>query len=295
MPSLVSSKFGGSIVGSAEQQLGLGRGTQLMRLVFAAILLLVVLDHSVMASGPLVPAAVAAAVQDEPVADQAPPAANNAPAKPKKEESLLFWLMKSLGWMYLIIFLGLSFITVALFIMNTLAARKDMVCPPSLIEGFEAHLDEKQYQEAYELAKSDESFLGNVLSSGLAKLSTSYQHAIAAMQEVGLEENMKLEHRLSYLALIGTLSPMIGLFGTVHGMIDSFYGIATGGSSPDPNILAEGISKALLTTLIGLAIAIPAIAGYNILRNRVQRLVLDVGIVSENLMSRFEKVGKKKE
>lgn len=222
-------------------------------------------------------------------------AAGAPPAAPKGEESLLAWLFDSLGFEYIIVFLSLSFILVALFIMNILAARREYVCPQNLIEGFEAHLDQKQYQEAYELSKADESFLGNVLSAGLARLSSSYQHAVAAMQEVGAEENMKMEHRLSYLALIGTLSPMIGLFGTVHGMINAFYEIATGGGTPDPNKLAEGISTALLTTLIGLAIAIPAIAGYNILRNRVQKLVLEVGITSENLMGRFEKVGKKKD
>ena len=86
---------------------------------------------------------------------------------------------------------------------------------------------------------------------------------------------------------------MIGLFGTVHGMISSFFTIATAGATPDPAKLAEGISTALLTTLLGLAIAIPAIAAYNILKNRVQRLVLEVGGTSENLMGRFEKVGKK--
>ena len=86
---------------------------------------------------------------------------------------------------------------------------------------------------------------------------------------------------------------MIGLFGTVHGMIDSFSTIAQAGGAPDPNELAGGISRALMTTLVGLAIAIPAIAAYNILRNRVQRLVLEVGIVSENLMSRFENVSGK--
>ena len=221
-------------------------------------------------------------------------AAGDADAAPKgPPKTALRWLMDSLGLGYIMIFLSLSFILVALFIMNFLSARRESVCPQLLVDGFEAHLDEKQYQEAYELAKTDESFLGNVLSAGLAKLSSSYQHAISAMQEVGAEENMKLEHRLSYLALIGTISPMIGLFGTVHGMIDSFYTIANGGGTPDPNRLAEGISTALLTTLIGLAIAIPAIAGYNILRNRVQRLVLEVGSASENLMGRFEKVGKK--
>jgi len=217
-------------------------------------------------------------------------AAGDAPS-----ESLLAWLVSSLGWGYILIFLSLSFILVALFIMNVLSARRDYVCPKHLIEGFEAHLDEKQYQEAYELAKADESFLGNVLAAGLAKLSSSYQHAHTAMEEVGEEENMKLDHRLSYLALIGTISPMIGLFGTVHGMIDAFYVIAQSGTTPPASQLAGGISKALLTTLIGLFIAIPAIAAYNILRNRVQRLVLEAGITSENLMGRFEKVGTKKD
>ncbi|MCH2177984.1 MAG: MotA/TolQ/ExbB proton channel family protein [Mariniblastus sp.] len=212
-----------------------------------------------------------------------------------KNESLLFWLVDSLGWGYILIFLSLSFILVALFIMNVLSARRDYVCPQHLIEGFEAHLDEKQYQEAYELAKADDSFLGNVLAAGLSKLSSSYQHAHTAMEEVGEEEDMKLDHRLSYLALIGTISPMIGLFGTVHGMIDAFYVIAQSGTTPPASQLAGGISKALLTTLVGLFIAIPAITAYNILRNRVQRLVLEAGITSENLMGRFEKVGNKKD
>src|SRR6056297_1971381 len=110
------------------------------------------------------------------------------------------------------------------------------------------------------------------------------------MQEVGEEESMKLEHRLSYMALIGNISPMIGLFGTVQGMIASFQVIAISNSTPEPSKLADGISTALFTTLIGLAIAIPAIAAYNILRNRVSRLLLEVGVTSENLMSRFEDV-----
>ncbi len=222
-----------------------------------------------------------------------PVAVDPAPVR-AAEQTLLGWLYTSLGWQYLGIFTALSFVLVALVIMNLISARRDSLCPPSLVEGFEVHLDNKEYQGAYELSKTDESFLGNVLAAGLARLSNSYSHAIAAMQEVGAEENMKLDHRLSYLALIGTLSPMIGLFGTVHGMINSFYEIANGGGTPDPNKLANGISTALLTTLLGLAVAIPAIAAYNLLKNRVQKLALEVGIQSENLMSRFEKVGTKK-
>ena len=210
-----------------------------------------------------------------------------------QKKSFLTWLVEALGPLYIIIFLVLSFTLVALFVMNLMSARRETLCPDHLIENFEANLDQKNYQEAYEMAKADDSFLGNVLSTGLAKLTAGYSHAVEGMQEVGEEESMKLDHRLSYLALIGTISPMIGLFGTVHGMIDSFSTIALSGGAPDPNELAGGISRALMTTLVGLAIAIPAIAAYNILRNRVQRLVLEVGIVSENLMSRFENVSAK--
>jgi biopolymer transport protein ExbB len=204
------------------------------------------------------------------------------------QRSVLAWMWKSLGPLYMLVFLGLSFTLVALFVMNVLTARRENVCPSVLVEGFEAHLNDKQYQEAYELAKADESFLGQVLSAGLAKVSAGYEKALEAMQEVGEEENMKLEHRLSYMALIGTISPMVGLFGTVHGMIRSFNVIANSGSTPNASELAEGISTALFTTLVGLFIAIPAIAAYNILKNRIARLVLEVGILSEGLMNRFE-------
>ena len=207
---------------------------------------------------------------------------------PKKRQNLLSWVISSLGWGYLSIFLAISVTLVSLFVMNMLAARRETLCPQELVDTFEEKLNEKEFQAAYDMARTDESVLGQVLSAGLAKLSRGYSKAIEGMQEVGEEESMKLEHRLSYMALIGNISPMIGLFGTVHGMIAAFQEIALGGATPKPAQLAEGISTALFTTLVGLAIAIPAIAAYNVLRNRVTRLLLEVGVTSENLMSRFE-------
>ena len=222
----------------------------------------------------------------EETAEEGQPSETGPPRK-----RALQWMYESLGLFYSAVFLSLSFTLVALFVMNLLTARRENVVPVALVEGFEGHLNEKRYQDAYEMAKNDESFLGQVLSAGLAKLSAGYDQAIEAMQEVGEEENMKLEHRLSYMALIGTVSPMVGLLGTVHGMISSFRVIATSPTTPKPSELAKGISTALFTTLVGLCIAIPAIAAFNILRNRVQRLVLEVGILSEGLMSRFSTVG----
>lgn len=244
----------------------------------AALVCLVILVMS--------PSAVLA--QDEGAADVAAVADAAADAG---RTSYLAWAYQSLGPGYSLIFLAMSFTLVSLAVMNYVKSTRSAIAPEDLVEAFEAHLEAKQFSEAYELASNDDSFLGRVLAAGLGKLSAGgdYPRAIEAMQEVGEEENMKLEHRLSYMALIGTISPMIGLLGTVQGMIASFNVIATSPTTPKPSELAQGISTALFTTLIGLAIAIPAIAIYNLLRNRVARHVLEVGIISEGLMSRFQK------
>ena len=233
-------------------------------------------------AAPAAPAAVA------PAADAPAPAADAAAAPKKQEDSLLMWWIHALTWPYVIVFLAMSFVLVSLAVMNILAVRRDAIIPQELIDGFEEKLNTKEFQGAYDLARADESMLGQVLSTGLAKLSGGYAKALEGMQEVGEEEAMKLEHRLSYMALIGNLAPMVGLLGTVQGMIASFDVIAKSTSSPKPSELAVGISTAMTTTLVGLLLAIPAIAAYNILRNRVARLMMEVGIAGENLMGRFE-------
>lgn len=225
--------------------------------------------------------------------DSQTPAADDAGSLEQK--TFLTWMLEANGLFFGPLLLALSISMVALVAMNILQVRRENFIPPSLVGEFEEHLKAKRYQEAYDLARADPSFLGQVLTAGLGKISGGYPQAIEAMQEVGEKENMAVEHRLSYLALIGTVSPMVGLMGTVYGMIDSFRVIASRPVTPKPNELAEGISTALFTTLEGLAIAIPAIAAYGILRNRVARMVLDVGIVSEGLMSRFSKVNPRRQ
>lgn len=208
------------------------------------------------------------------------------------EQSFLSWMIEASG-LFGFVLLLLSFVMVALIMMNVLQVRRDNLLPPAFIEGFEQQLANKDYQGAYESAKSDDSFVARVLAAGLSKLNRGYDEAIEGMQEVGEDENMSLEHRLSYLALIGSVAPMIGLMGTVYGMIQSFRVIANSATQPKPKELADGISTALFTTIEGLAVAIPAMVFYSLLRNRVARYVLEVGMISEGLMSRFSTVGKK--
>ncbi|HBE70841.1 MAG TPA: MotA/TolQ/ExbB proton channel family protein [Planctomycetaceae bacterium] len=203
-------------------------------------------------------------------------------------KNLLAWTFQALGWVYTLIFFALSITLLTLVVMNIIASRQDNVCPIDLVEGVEQQLTESNPAGAAELIRTDDSFLGQVVAAGLAKLDKGHSHAVEAMQEVGEEETMKMEHNLSYMALIGNISPMIGLFGTVQGMISAFRTIATSGTTPKPSELAMDISTALFTTLAGLAVAIPAIAVYNILRNRVQRLTMQVGVTSEELIERFQ-------
>lgn len=225
--------------------------------------------------------------------DNAPAAADDSiktdePPPKKQSENLLVWTVEALTLRYTIAFLAISFSFVALIVMIVMSFRREAICPSHLVESFEAHLNEKRYQEAYDVAKNDDSFLGRVLSAGLQRLSLGYDHAIEAMQEVGEDETMRLEHRLSYVAMIGSVSPMVGLLGTVDGMVQAFSVIATRNTTPKPAELAMGISTALVTTLVGLLLAIPAIIFLGFMKNRLARLTLEVGTVSENLMSRFE-------
>jgi biopolymer transport protein ExbB len=223
---------------------------------------------------------------------QANPAAAEAD-ETTKQESYLEWFFRSLGWRYTIAFLFISFTFVAVLVMNLMAARRDAVCPRHLIDAFEANINEKKFQEAFDLAKGDDSMLGQMLAAGLGKLQSGYDKAIEAMAQVGEDENMKLDHRLAYISLIASISPMVGLLGTVDGMVQSFQVIAIAGTTPKASELAQGISMALITTLVGLVLAIPAIVAFNLLKNRFTRLTMEVGHAAGNLMGRFENMGKK--
>ena len=163
------------------------------------------------------PAADAATAETPETAPAAAPAASETPAAPQTE-SFLSWMIRASG-MFGLILLLLSFLMVAIIMMNVLQVRRDSLLPPSFVEAFESKLAGKDYQGAYETARNDDSFIARVLAAGLSRLNRGYSEAVEGMQEVGEEEAMAMEHKLSYLTLIGSIAPMIGLMGTVYGMI----------------------------------------------------------------------------
>ena len=240
------------------------------------------------------PAAEQPAADAEADADPAATGGETEEAAAPAPESFLEMLIRANGWIFGPIFLVMSVVLVALVLINVMQIRRDNLLPATFVEEFEQKLSGKDYQGAYEVARTDDSFVARVLAAGLSKLNRGYNEAVEGMQEVGEEENMTLEHRLSYLALIGTVAPMVGLLGTVTGMVAAFQVIANSTTQPKPSELADGISTALVTTLEGLTIAIPAMIAYSLLRNRAARYVLEVGMVSEGLMQRFSTLGKSK-
>jgi len=211
----------------------------------------------------------------------------------KDGKSYLVFLAEALGLKYIIVFMVLSFALVALLVMCFLQIRKAVLMPADLSQQFEQHLEAKEYQQAFEVAKGNDSYLGHVLAAGMGKLQSGYPAAVEAMEATQGDEAMKLEHKISYVSLVGALAPMFGLLGTVDGMVAAFMKIAGSDTAPKPSELAVGISQALVTTLIGLWLAIPAIACFALFKNWLQRLNEDVAEESGRLMSRFQGMGKK--
>ena len=222
-----------------------------------------------------------------PVAAAAPAPTDDVPIS--RPPNYLVWMIKSCGWFFTPVFLVMSIITVAFFVMCIITIRRDNLLPKEFVEQFTGLLDGKKYQEAFELAKENESMIGKIFAAGLSKMSAGYDRSVQAMQDVGEQETLKIDSQLKVIAMMGSISPMVGLFGTVVGMISSFQEIASSVSTPPAYKLAEGIATALFTTEIGLAIAIPALIFYEIMKNRLTIYVLEISIISDSLMGRFKK------
>ena len=218
--------------------------------------------------------------------------AGSEPAAAPKQ-SFIGWVYKAEG-IFFFPQLGISVAVVALITTNILGTLRSKFVPDEFIQSFENHVKEKKFKEAFELAKKEESFLGKLVSAGLQRLSSGFQDALGAMEELGEEESMKFDHRLSYLALIGNIATLVGLLGTVWGMVASFMVIASSDVAPKPSVLAQGVSQALVTTVLGLLQAIPSIIFFTVLKNRIARLTLEVGVTSETLMQPFKAVAVRK-
>jgi len=142
------------------------------------------------------------------------------------------------------------------------------------------------------LADRDD-FVSIAVAEALAKGRADWFRMRSVLAESLQDQALRLMRKIEWVNLIGNVSPMVGLFGTVFGMIKLFNAIVIAGGQPQPAQLAEGISVALVTTFWGLFIAIPALALHGIFRNRIETLISDAVTEAENVMPRLRPTLKK--
>ncbi len=190
--------------------------------------------------------------------------------------SLIIWFL-----------LLLSVLSLGLIGHMALANQRRSIVPPGVVEEVRRLIAAGKYREALELSGRDESFFSQVLRAGLSEASHGFAAVIRRLELTADELTTVRLRRIEYLNVLGQVSPMIGLFGTVYGMILAFSAIVAGGGNADPILLAGGIGTALTTTFWGLLVAIPALAGYAIIRNKIDELTTEATMIAEELVNQF--------
>ena len=204
---------------------------------------------------------------------------------PEGRENLFKHIIKSAGWFFGPVILLISIGLVALIVLLTMDLRMAICIPPSFVDEFTDTVNKRRFKEAFELARAEPSFLGRVLTAGMGRLQYGLEDAREAARNTVDSVKAGKDQLINYLATIGTLGPMIGLVGTVFGMILSFMELGRG--TPDAAKLAAGISHALVLTLLGVGLALPAIFFHNFYRNRLTRLSMDTANIADDLLTQM--------
>jgi biopolymer transport protein ExbB len=221
---------------------------------------------------------------DAPAKSAAAPAAAEG-ATPPARRNMLQWAIHASGPIGLLLLL-LSVYFGALVIRLFMEFRVSEAVPTALVDRLEAAIRDKKFQDAYDACKDNESFLARLVRIGIANLPNGRPEAKEAMQTTAEEVVTTLEMKISYLAIIGTLGPMIGLVGTIWGMIMSFQEIANAaGAQPKPEKVAEGISTALFITLEGVSLSVPAIFFFAFFRNRIAQMTMEASRVADRTIN----------
>ncbi|MCC6126647.1 MAG: MotA/TolQ/ExbB proton channel family protein [Pirellulales bacterium] len=218
---------------------------------------------------------------------------SDAAAEKETTMSGIEWFIKSSGWIGLLI-LGLSIYFVSLIIRLFMEMRQEIAIPAELVARTQESIKARDFQGAFDAVRQDDSFLGRVLTAGIAELPNGLPDAREALERVGEAETVEMEKRISMLAVLGTLGPMIGLLGTLLGMIESFSAISMGGQTLKANEVAGGISKALLLTFEGVSLSVPAIYFFAFFRNRVSTISVNAMLEADQLLRFFYRTGRSK-
>ncbi|NOX65237.1 MAG: MotA/TolQ/ExbB proton channel family protein [Chlorobi bacterium] len=202
--------------------------------------------------------------------------------------SLLSIVLKG-GWIMLFIFIA-SIIAVTIIVDRILVIRKSKSNIPQFLVKIRGLLKKKDIDGALNYCMEERTPAANIVKKGLKKYHFGHERVKEAIESAGKQEITKLEKGLAVLATISGVAPLLGFLGTVTGMISAFMRIEDLQGAANPSDLAGGIWEALLTTAFGLAVGIIAYTFYNYLVNSINKLVLDMEIVSNDVVDIIEEV-----
>jgi biopolymer transport protein ExbB len=195
--------------------------------------------------------------------------------------SMFSFIIKGGPIMYPII--ACSIVALAITIERLIRLRQGSVHPGSLVNKLKMLLMKQRIDEALTICTSADNPIARVIEAGILKRNLGRNEIKEAIEHMGRKESINLQTNLPALAIVANISPLLGLLGTVTGMIKVFNVIAVHGVG-DPNILAGGISEALITTAAGLAVAIPTLIAHGYMTKKVHTLVVDMEDTSMELL-----------
>ena len=216
-----------------------------------------------------------------------------APVSGGASENKMIFIIQSIGWVFGAVLLGCSVWLIAIVVLLFLDLRMNNAIPAGFVDEFTDIVNKRKFKEAYDMARGDPSMLGRVLTAGMARL----QYGIEDARDASLNtlESIKSDKdsKNNYTAVIASLGPMLGLVGTVFGMIGAFMELGKPGTTANPAALASNVAHALSVTLIGIGISVPAITFNAFFRNRITRVCMDVGHIADDLLTQMYHNSKK--
>ena len=205
------------------------------------------------------------------------------------EASLWDTLVK--GGIFMLPLAALLFIATLLIFIYLLTLRRGAVVSRRYLDICEALLRKRDYLGLLAVSNRHGEAVARVVQSMLAFAKDNPTASLESVREIaeteGIRQASAINHRITYLADVGTIAPMVGLLGTVSGMIHSFGSLATDLATSKPMMLAGGVSEALVCTASGLVVGILAFTGYAYFRGRVQRLTSDLEAASTQILAIF--------
>ena len=171
--------------------------------------------------------------------------------------------------------LGLSLSAAYLAFEQLLTLRHGEMMPDGLDDEVRELIKAGQFRQALELCAGTPSLLAVIIRQGIVEVDGDWNDVEKAMEDATEEQSAQLFRRVEYLSVIGNIAPMVGLLGTVIGMIVAFQEVASTQGSAGAGDLAAGIFQALVTTVGGLIVAIPSLGAFAVFRNRIDQLVAE--------------------